>query len=619
MHVPDMLADPGYAHELALAGNWRATLAVPMLCDGKPVGAISVGKAEAVPFSERQMQLLSTFADQAVIAIENVRLFNETQEALEQQTATSEVLKVISSSPGELEPVFNALLANAIRICEAGFGNLFLREGSIFRSVAIHSKKGHADFWRRRNPVVDVRDNPGIPLDRVTKTKQVVHIPDLRTDQSYLGQNDRIVTLVDVAGARTLMSVPMLKEDELIGAIVMYRQEVRPFTDKQIELVQNFAAQAVIAIENARLLNELRESLEQQTATADILAIISSSQAELKPVFETIVDRTTRICGATFACLGLFEGSALRFAAISGTSADFQFFHPERLHQPDGCPYVIPLARAKSTLQTEDLRAERGYVERDPFYVIAADVGGARTVLRVPLLKDNILLGHLWAFRQEVRLFSGKQIELVKNFAAQAVIAIENTRLLNELRSAQRDLSEALQQQTGTAEVLTRYFKFARRVAPVFGTMLEKAVRICDASYGMLFRAERWCRTRGCNVTACRRHLSSIWQRGPQSTRSADRARPRHRRPKATVHIVDVTTEPAYVDGEPVYVAAVDLGRFRTIVSSADAQGKRAHRRDCHLPQEVRPFTDKQIELVNELCRASCHRHREHAAAQRTA
>jgi GAF domain-containing protein len=273
--------------------------------------------------------------------------------------------------------------------------------------------------------------------------------------------------------------------------------EVRPFSEKQIALLGTFADQAAIAIENVRLFeserqrtNELAEALEQQTATSDILAVLSSSQAQLKPVFETIVDRTTRICGARFACLGLFEGNALRFVAISGASADAEFFNPERLHQPDGCSYVVPLARAKRTVQTPDLRAERGYLERDPFYVTTADVGGARTALRVPLLKDGILLGHLWAFRDEVRPFSEKQIALLQNFAAQAVIAIDNARLLSELRQRTDDLSEALEQQTATSRVLHIISSSPGELEPVFEAMLESAVHICEAKFGVLVLCE---------------------------------------------------------------------------------------------------------------------------------
>jgi GAF domain-containing protein len=254
---------------------------VPMLKGDELVGTITIYRLDVKPFTDKQVALVETFADQAVIAIENTRLLNELRESLEQQTATSEVLKVISSTPGELEPVFNAMLENATRICEATFGNLLLREGpTLFRSVAVHSKESYADSFRR-NPVIDLRDNPGIPLDRVAKTKQVVHIADLRTDQSYIGKNKRVVTVVEAGGARTFVAVPMLTEGELIGTIAMYREEVRPFTDKQIELVKNFASQAVIAIENARLLNELRESLQQQTATSDVLKVISRSTFDL--------------------------------------------------------------------------------------------------------------------------------------------------------------------------------------------------------------------------------------------------------------------------------------------------------------------------------------------------
>src|SRR5262249_52481150 len=276
VHVIDVQADPEYRYPFQKAGGFRTLLGVPLLREGSPIGVIALGRTSVRPFTDKQIELATTFADQAVIAIENVRLFEAEQqrtreltESLEQQTATSEVLQVISSSPGELEPVFSALLANAIRICEATFGNLLLFEGGAFRAVAVQGEERYNDFLRR-NPVIDLRENPGVPLDRIANTKQVVHVADLRTDQSYVAKRDPIVRLVEV-GMRTLVGVPMLKEGELIGSINMYRQEVRPFTDKQIALVQNFAAQAVIAIENVRLLKELRETLEQQTATADVL------------------------------------------------------------------------------------------------------------------------------------------------------------------------------------------------------------------------------------------------------------------------------------------------------------------------------------------------------------
>ena len=214
---------------------------------------------------EKQIELVETFADQAVIAIENVRLFDEVQartkeltESLEQQTATSEVLSVISTSPGELEPVFEAMLDNASRLCEAKFGHLFLREGDSFRAVAVHGTPAYVEL--RPDPVIVMREHPSLPLVRLASTKEILHIQDLKADQSYIERDPRIIRLVESAGARTLLLVPMLKENELIGAISIYRQEVRPFTDKQIELVQNFAKQAVIAIENARLLNELRQA-----------------------------------------------------------------------------------------------------------------------------------------------------------------------------------------------------------------------------------------------------------------------------------------------------------------------------------------------------------------------
>jgi GAF domain-containing protein len=285
IHIHDVLADTEYSRELALAGGWRAVLAVPLLRDGISVGALTVAKPEPKPFSDRQIQLLNTFADQALIAIDNVRLFDDVQkriqelsESLEQQTATSEVLQVISRSPGELETVFEAMLANATRICGAKFGTLYLYDGDAFHAAAFHNAPPAFIQERKRAPL---HPGPNTSLGLAASTKQVAQIVDITKWESYLQRDPFAVAGADLGGYRTVVSVPMLKEDKLIGAISVYRQEVRSFTDKQIELVKNFAAQAVIAIENTRLLNELRQSLQQQTATGEILASISGSMPRL--------------------------------------------------------------------------------------------------------------------------------------------------------------------------------------------------------------------------------------------------------------------------------------------------------------------------------------------------
>jgi len=383
------------------------------------------------------------------------QLTRELGEACQRETATSEVLKVISSSPGELAPVFDAILANATRICEAKIGVLYLRHGDDLRVVAATHDAPPAYFEARKHTGI----SPDGPIRRAATTKQVAHVTDIKEQQSYLDRHPSTVASVELGKFRTVLGVPMLKDDELIGVITLNRQEVRPFTDKQIELVKNFAAQAVIAIENTRLLNELRESLQQQTATADVLKVISSSSGNLEPIFQAMLTNATQICRARFGTLNLCEGDALRRVALHNAPPQYtprrgEVFRP---HPAGPLGHVI---KTKQFVHIEDIRTCQPYLEGDRVLVGFADVAGARTVLAVPMLKEGALVGVLSIYRQEVRPFTEKQIDLLRNFATQAVIAIENARLLNDLNKLNQQLGQRVTDQVSEIERMSKLRRF---------------------------------------------------------------------------------------------------------------------------------------------------------------
>jgi signal transduction histidine kinase len=474
VHIQDVMLDPYYDRQHAALSDSRRLLAVPMLREGIPLGAIVAAWAEAGATPKQHEDLLKVFAAQAVIAIENTRLLNELRqrtdelsESLEQQTATAEVLRVISSSPGELEPVFNAMLANALRICEAKFGMLQrYRDGAFVVEVMVGAPPALVEALLHK----PFRPPSGNPLDRMMRSKTLVHTVDAAAEQNK-------PMSARLAGARTHIVVPMLKDDELIGALSIYRTEVRPFTDKQIELVKSFAAQAVIAIENTRLLNELRESLQQQTATAEVLNIISRSTFDAQPVFETIIKNAARLCQSVLSAIYRSDGEFVHLAAHDQFSpesvAAVRAAYPVAITSSNLIAVVV---RERRVVHIPDVLVSGGYTELQR-------TSGYRGILIVPMMRDDVAIGAIAVMQIEPRLFPDTQVELLKTFASQAVLAIDNVRMFEEVQARTRELSEALEHQTATSEVLNVISRSPTDAQPVFGAIVESAARLCEAVF----------------------------------------------------------------------------------------------------------------------------------------
>jgi GAF domain-containing protein len=420
-----------------------------------------------------------------VITIENVRLFDEVQartrelsESLKQQTATADVLRVISSLPGQLEPVFQTMLTNAIELCGAKFGFLFRSEGDAFRAVAMHGVPAEFAEERRRNPLWHAA--PGTALERALVTKEAVQVADVQSEPAYRIDSARRAGLLR-AGARTVLCVPMLKDDEVIGGITIYREEVSAFSNKQIELVTNFAAQAVIAIENTRLLNELRESLQQQTATADVLKVISRSTFDLQTVLDTLVESATRLCDATDALIFSPDAEVYRVAARYGFSPKFQEYNLENPITVDRGSVVGRTVLEGGVVHVPDVLADPEYARLD-----AQKISGHRAALGVPLLREGNVVGVIFVTRTVPQPFTDKQIELVKTFADQAVIAIENVRLFEEVQARTKELSQSVGELRALGEV-SQAVNSTLDLQSVLDTIVTKATQLSSTEAGAIY------------------------------------------------------------------------------------------------------------------------------------
>jgi PAS domain S-box-containing protein len=437
-----------------------------------------LGNGRWMKISERRTQnggIVGIYTDISELKRREAQL----RESLDQQTATSEVLRVIYSSPGELEPVFSAMLENTTRICEANFGMLFRFTDDVVEATAMLGVPPAFAEFLQGGPFIP---NSGSSLGRVARTKQAVHIVDARAEQEVWVERDPyFVTATELSGVRTLLIVPMLNEDKLVGAIAIYRQEVQPFSEEQIALVTNFANQAVIAIEKLRLLNELRESLQQQTATSDVLKVISRSTFDLRAVLNILVESATRLSRADNAVIFLQDGESYRLAANYGYSREYEEFMRRHPIAPGRGTIAGRTVLECKPVQVSDVQADPDYT-----MVEAQRLAGFRTMLGIPLMRDGTPIGVMTVLRNTVNPFSDKEIELVTTFADQAVIAIENVRLFEEVQARTRELSQSVEELRALGEV-SQAVNSTLDLETVLTTIVAKAVQLSGTEAGAIY------------------------------------------------------------------------------------------------------------------------------------
>jgi len=597
VHVADVSADPDYALPEAVAAGHRTILGVPLLREGAVIGTINVARKRVEPFTERQIELVRTFADQAVIAMENARLLGELQartrdleESLEYQTATSDVLNVISRSTADVQPVLDTVIETAVRLCGADLATIAIREGEVYRYVSSSFSAAEPEHWAalRQRIIVPGRQSM---VGRVALEGRVVQIADVLADPDYA------LPETAAAGDRTILGVPLLREGTVLGAIGLARKRVEPFTERQVELVRTFADQAVIAIENARLLGELQartrdleESLEYQTATSDVLNVISRSTADVQPVLDTVVETAVRLCGADYGNIAIREGRVYRFVSTNWVGAadpEHWAILRQRTIVPGRDSVAARTVLEGRVVHVADVRALPDYALPE---IVAS---GLRTGLGVPLLREGAVLGVIGLGRNRVQPYTERQIELVRTFADQAVIAMENARLLGELQARTRDLEESLEYQTATSDVLNVISRSTADVQPVLDTVVETATRLCGAEYavisvreGQVYRyvAGNQTMVADAEFWAALRRRITVPGRESMTGRVALEGR--------VVHVEDMLADPDWAVPEAVAAGnrtalGVPLLREGEVLGTINLARTR-----------VQPYTQRQIELV---------------------